>query len=257
MERPDGHMSLELFKKIIDDSQPEVSWCWLHLFGEPLSNKYLPEMIAYARTQDVLCGISTNGIGLTEKRARKLGNSGLNTIIVSLDAVEKETYDKIRRGGDFDKVVKNIETFLSLSETKNIENVIIQMIKFNLNINEVDRFIEKWRGRGRKVHIKDEETWAGYFAGKETNSVMKRIPCRKLWERLTIDWAGNVSICCRDYKIREKVGNVTTESLKSIWNGKRMIQIRKLMVTEQYDKLSLCKNCIEWKRHLNRNFTEY
>lgn len=180
MDRPERNMSLELFKKIMDESYPQVSFCWLHLFGDTLLNKDLPQMIQYAGKRSIRCGISTNRIGLTEETGRRLADAGLDIIIISLDAVESETYNLVRPGEKFENIVKNTEAFLNLPEKKRIWEMIIQIIQDNENRNKVDRFIEKWKGPDRKVHIKNEDTWAGHFAsGEEDADPVKRVPCRK------------------------------------------------------------------------------
>lgn len=257
MGRPGGSMSFDLFRKIADDAAPEVSFCWLHLFGEPLLNRQLPRMIAYAGSRGIKCGISTNAIALTEETGRALCDAGLDILIISLDAVEKETYDKIRPGGDFGKVVDNTERFLALPGTGKIREIVIQMIRFDENKDEVGRFIAKWKGAGRKVHVKEEESWAGYLSLPGKGREITRYPCPKLWHRLTIDWQGDVSICCRDYKMSEKVGNVATESLSGIWNGKRMVALRKKMARGEYGAIPLCKNCPDWINFSSANFAEY
>ena len=45
MGRPEGDMSIELFKTVIDSSFPYIYFAWLHLFGEPLLSTELISMI--------------------------------------------------------------------------------------------------------------------------------------------------------------------------------------------------------------------
>ena len=246
MNRPQGDMSFDLFKKIIDASYPYTYFAWLHMFGEPLLNNNVLKMIRYASKNYFACGISTNATVLNKDFAKKLCLSGLDTIIFSIDATTKKTYKKIRTGGNFNQVVKNTEQFLNLPERKNIRHTIIQMIRMENNDHEVDEFISKWKGSDRSVHIKEEESWAGHFNIKNNRNPIKRFPCRKLWERLTIDWQGNASICCRDFQMQVKIGNVEKDSLSDIWNGHRMVQFRKALIKNQLDDVYLCKMCNEW-----------
>ena len=43
---------------------------------------------------------------------------GVTQLFFSIDAASKETYDKIRKGSDWDKVMKNINYFLDLKKKK-------------------------------------------------------------------------------------------------------------------------------------------
>jgi radical SAM protein with 4Fe4S-binding SPASM domain len=246
MARLHGDMSIDLFKQIIDASHPYVYFSWLHLFGEPLLNPHVLDMIQYASKNKVACGISTNATVLNEELAKNLCNLGLDTIIISIDATTKETYKKIRPGGDFSKVVKNTERFLNMPEHENIKNTIIQMVRMENNSHEVDDFIKKWKASDRNVHIKDEDSWAGHFINKNRLKSIERFPCRKLWDRLTIDWQGNISICCRDFRMQVKIGNIEEDSFIDIWNGNTMIELRRAHIKNQLDGIPLCKRCSEW-----------
>ena len=241
MNRPPGDISFDLFKKIIDASYPYIYFAWLHLFGEPLLNKNVIKMIRYASNNHVACGISTNATFLNHDFSKKLCQSGVDTIIFSIDASTKDTYKKIRKGGNFDQVIQNTEEFLNLSERKNIRHTIIQMIRMESNSHEVDEFIKKWKGPNRRVHIKEEDSWAGHFKTNINRNQIKRFPCHKLWERLTIDWQGNASICCRDFKMQVKVGNIAKDSFTDIWNGNKMVHLRKALIKNQLGEILLCK----------------
>jgi radical SAM protein with 4Fe4S-binding SPASM domain len=246
MQRPVGDMKMQLFKKIIDESYPYISFTWMHLFGEPLLNIHLTDMVKYASRKNISCGISTNATFLNQNIAKDLCLSGLDTIVISIDATTDQTYKKIRPRGDFSRVIKNTESFLKIPERKNIRNTVIQMIKMEKNQHEIDDFIRKWKGPFRKVHIKKEETWAGHFKQKKKNGHIKRFPCHKLWERLTVDWKGDVSICCRDFKMKVNLGNIEKDSFQKIWNSNKMIDLRKSLLKNQLDNVPLCKQCNEW-----------
>lgn len=85
--KPDGEMSLDLFKKIIDElSELEFAGrLSFHFYGEPLLRSDLHQLVAYART-----GLSraelvlyTNGDFLTGRRYDALVAAGIDNIVVS------------------------------------------------------------------------------------------------------------------------------------------------------------------------------
>ena len=56
-------MSLDNFRQVIDKiktEDPFVGNIQLYQWGEPSLNKYLPEMIVYARSRGINCAISSN-----------------------------------------------------------------------------------------------------------------------------------------------------------------------------------------------------
>src|SRR3989344_5215186 len=113
-----GYMDWNLFKKIIDEAseyKPTFSSVKFNYRGETLLAKNLPEMIKYSKDKGVLdVQFNTNGSLLTEDLARKLIDSGLDGIIFSVDGANKETYEKIRRLGNYDNVYDKIIKFVEL-----------------------------------------------------------------------------------------------------------------------------------------------
>ena len=52
MERPEGFMSLDLFKKVVDDC-PDLEHLCMHNWGEPLLNRDIFDMFDYAHNAGV------------------------------------------------------------------------------------------------------------------------------------------------------------------------------------------------------------
>jgi len=105
-------MSFELFKKIIDEGEKHQcrSLC-VNNTNEPLLLNDLPERIVYARKHgflDIL--MNTNGELFTEENSTKILKSGLTRLMISIDAHSKDTFSKIRVGGNYEKVKKKYFT---------------------------------------------------------------------------------------------------------------------------------------------------
>ncbi len=83
--------------------------------GEPTVR---PDIVEIVRRVSAVDGINTvamttNGILYSEK-AKALQLAGLNTVNISLDSLNRETFAKITRRDQFEKVMRSIETALSL-----------------------------------------------------------------------------------------------------------------------------------------------
>jgi radical SAM protein with 4Fe4S-binding SPASM domain len=106
--RKKGSMSFALFKKIIDETGNYLISIDLFNWGEPLLNKEIYKMIAYAHKKKIVTSISTNFHFLSEKLAEQLILSGLDILVLSIDGASQESFEKYRVGGDFAKVMDNI-----------------------------------------------------------------------------------------------------------------------------------------------------
>jgi MoaA/NifB/PqqE/SkfB family radical SAM enzyme len=56
---------------------------------------------------------------LSEELSSEILKSGLDHPLFSFDGCDKETYEHIRNGGNFEKVVENITRFLEIKREKN------------------------------------------------------------------------------------------------------------------------------------------
>jgi len=123
----------------------------LNSHGEPFLKK--EETFNYLKSltkddfESVL--IITNGMLINEEDIKFLSSLEIKIcVIVSNDAITKETYDKIRIGGDFDKVVNNTILLKKYGILENI-NVVIQPS----NAEEVPLMEDYWKKYGIKVHF--------------------------------------------------------------------------------------------------------
>src|SRR5687768_16663915 len=113
---PLRHMDLRVFKKIIDEGKDFLEFAVPYGVGEPLLNPEIFDMISYCKEMHVPTGISTNATVLTDEASRKLIQAGLDYIIFAFDGATKETYEKYRKGADFEKVRSNIVGFLKIKK---------------------------------------------------------------------------------------------------------------------------------------------
>src|SRR5207245_403050 len=63
--------------------------------------------------------LTTNGNLLTKDKAERLAHSGISSVMFSIDAVDPETYKKIR-GDDLEKLEENIAYFMPLARKAGI-----------------------------------------------------------------------------------------------------------------------------------------
>ena len=244
-----GFMSMELFKKIVDESAGLTKFMWLHYMGEPLMNKDIFEMIDYASERGILVGISSNGTMLTEKNIERLVNSKLHLLIVSIDAVTPETFEAVRKGGVyFDRIETGCENLLqSLRDKKSEMYVSIQFVNQEANKHEANLFREKWglyESERVNITVKHLTDWGSQQDYTELG-LPKRIgfaeSCTEPHRTLIIHWSGKVSACCFDYDNKHNLGDVNTQTIHEIWNGQPLRDMRKGFKSKS--PVGICATC--------------
>jgi len=224
---PRGRMDDELFDKVIGEiaTHPEVKTFVPMLQNEPLLDRTLFERIGRFRalTQGrVTVELVTNGALLTDENIEAIRSCGLDVLDISLDALSRDVYDKIRIGLDFDAVLAGVERVLraNLAHTR----VYVRLVRVRDNAAEVLR-----QRAGRRV----VRAWLGH--------------CPAPFASASILHDGTVLLCTQDWGRREVLGSVRSATLAEIWNGERMREIRRLVHQRRYEELPSCRECSLWK----------
>ncbi len=246
-----GFMDMALFKKIIDESvqHGKRTAIFFHKDGEPLLNENLPDMIEYAVLKKAAykTHLSTNAHLLNEDKMKKLVMSGIDSVIINLDASDEETYKLIKGRGGLREVETKIMSMIDFRDKmKRINPAIrVKIIPVEENMNEIEDFQKKWKPYADEVVVSREFAWPGRKSenGKASSREDNRYPCISLWLSMTINWDGSVSVCCIDYYHRGIIGNVREKNIADIWKGKRLQEIRKYHIEGDFGKVAVCKDC--------------
>lgn len=131
-------LSWENFIRIVEQF-PDMQRAILHGIGEPLINQDLPKMIEYLKAGGVTVLFNTNGTLLTESKAYKLIESGLDEMRCSLDAADPRTYVRIRGAPLLPRIVENLKRFVRLQTAMRADKprVSIWMTGMRENIGEL------------------------------------------------------------------------------------------------------------------------
>jgi len=108
--RPRTALSLEAFKKVIDEASPTLKHIRFHMLGEPLMNPQSVDMLRYAREKipHLFISIETNGLFIGAEMQKALVETSVDYVKISVDGASQETYVQYRVGGDFSKVYQNM-----------------------------------------------------------------------------------------------------------------------------------------------------
>jgi radical SAM protein with 4Fe4S-binding SPASM domain len=250
-----GLMEFTLFKKIIDEASTFANEVYIFHRGESLIHPELHRMISYAKENGLLVKLNTNATILSEKKSREILESGLDLISFSVDGYEKGVFEKIRVGAHFERVVDNVRTFLQLKKDGGYKRPLtqIEIMEF-LSYSGTDvrkkriSFFSKFKGLkfDRTIFRKPHNVGGnvvlteaqGYRVRKKRYS-----PCSFPWYSLAIHWNGNVCPCPRDFMGDLVIGNLRDRSLVEIWNGEKMLNVRKNILNRYFDDQPCCKNC--------------
>lgn len=260
-ERKKGVMPLDMFKDIVDSLTPYkdklemMDFCGL---GEPLLDPHIFERIKYVKDKGFRnLGMSTNANLMDDEKQDLLLESGIDTLIFSIDGIKKETHEKIRRGAKFDLVVANC---LSIIQKRNKGNYktrfVIRFIRQDINKIEWLDFKEYWlknidKERRDFVTAFDMHSWGGEVSAKSDvlkvngrNEIIEKKPCPTISNILYILSDGTVPLCNEDWlNATYSFGNVKEKPPIEVFNCDKFRKIRELHEKGNKREMKICSEC--------------
>jgi radical SAM protein with 4Fe4S-binding SPASM domain len=213
-------------------------------------HKKLIDMVRYAKEKGIPeVIINTNGLLLDALKMEDLVNSKLDSILISIDGSDKETYEKIRKGGNYDILDNNIRELIRIRNKNGLQfpKVKLHAVRMKENCDSIDLLREIYSGIVDDIHISNETPFFDTDRNEKYEEEIrkaKRKSCSQLWQRLAISWNGDVAMCCNDWIPQIVLGNIDEKSIYDIWHGEKLNYIRDLHRQMKFEKISVCKDCI-------------
>jgi len=215
-------------------------YSYLHLWGEPFLNKDILAMTRVASATSRV-NLSTNALLIKQEQVPEIIGSGVGDLIVSIDGVSQEVYQKYRVGGIAEDALKVLGWLAQENRNQgNRVNIMPQFIVFAHNKHEMDAFRSRCEAIGLTACFK-----APYLRGQNSKFRASSLVeyQRQTWDDLpslrqaisqcndppnvmTVDVHGKVIICCHDYDGEMSFGNLLESSFEDIWNHPKYRQFR-------------------------------
>ncbi len=262
--RDTGMINLELYRKVIDELHPDLFYLILYFQGEPYLHPLFFHMTEYARKKKIYTATSTNAHFLTDSLAKKTVECGLDRIIISLDGLDQQTYEKYRVGGLMEKVLEGTRNLVKWKkELKSATPyIILQFIVFSTNEHQVPELKKLAKDLGvDKLELKSAQLY-NYEEGNPllpANGSFSRYKkhngkfvidnplnnhCFRMWRGCVITWDGLVVPCCFDKDATHRLGDLKKQNFREIWRGGAYDKFRKQLFTSRAE-IDICKNCTE------------
>lgn len=237
-----GFLDFNLFKNIIDEGK-ENGLCSIKLSyrGEPLLHPKIMDMVAYAKDSGLLdVYFNTNAMLLTEKKAAELIDAGLDRISISVEGIVPAQYEKERVGASFSTVINNIDTLISTKEKMNVSHPRIRVQTVALPGIDLEEYVKFWSSHSDETAALD---YNEYVVQRNTSLVDTKWACPQLWQRMTIEWSGEIMPCNNDDFGKLSPGNVNTMSVHDCWHSEIVERARALHKEGKSHMVEACNGC--------------
>ena len=255
-KRFQGYMELDVYKKIISDLdqfEGKIKTLRLYKEGDPLVNPNLVEFIEIAKRSSKIERIdtTTNAIILNKNISKRLINSGIDQINISINGVSSQQYKKLTKVEvNFDRLVDQIAYLHSISG--NCE-IYIKAIRENLSEEEQVLFYKIFSEISDRIFLEGiQPNWPKfnftyvkpkYITGHYGQPLEEREVCPYIFYIMVINSDGSVSACVQDWPHELIVGDIKSESVKNIWSGEKLKSLQKLHLRGRRCEVDLCSIC--------------
>ncbi len=246
-----GFLKFEDFRELLN-SNPTLEQVEISNYGEVFLNPHLLRILEYAHQKGVAISIG-NGANFNHVKDEVL--EGLvkykvRVITCSIDGATPESYRKYRVRGNFDQVIRNIETINSYKQRYQsaLPGLAWQFVVFGHNEHEIPiaremaaklgmEFITKLTWDPNFSPIRDAEFvraqtgWRSITREEYEQEHGKKYVsgiCHQLWDAPQINWDGKVLGCCRNFW-GDFGGNAFTDGLMNSINNEKTTYARDML----------------------------
>lgn len=268
--RPTGMLQNQLFEKIILQTKKHLHSLTFYFQGEPYLNPDFLKMVSFANDNNIFTITSTNAHYLTEENAKQTVLSKLDKLIISVDGITQEVYEKYRIGGQYTKVIEGTKEILKQKRLlkSSTPHVVWQFVVFKTNEHQIEAVKKLGKELGvdevkiKTAQIYDFENGHDLIPVNEENSRYKKSnsgntdsnryelknkllnQCWRMWQGCVITWDGKVVPCCFDKDAKYKLGNLETDTFESIWFSAPYTNFRRSILKSR-NQIDICTNCTE------------
>ena len=264
IKRKQSLMNAGLFKQIIEQIGNNIWYLLLFNQGEPFLNNQIINFIELAKQKKIYVTTSSNGHFCEDKSTiERLIKSGLDSIFISLDGTDEQTYLKYRVGGSFDKVVRGIKLLIDCRKKlkSKTPKVFVQFLVMKHNEQQMgkmktlikqlgaDRLLFKTvqivNSIGASNYLPQNEKFDRFnYRAKKLNRTNQK--CTRLWYSTVVLSDGNVVPCCFDKTGKYSFAEISnTTSIRQIWKANGIKQFRNKFTKKSFD---ICDNCTQNKK---------
>jgi len=263
LTRPKGDIELNTVKNIIDENKKYLSYLILYFQGEPFLNKNIFEMIGYANNNNIFTYTSTNGHYLTTENCKKIIDSKLDKLIISVDGTNQETYEQYRKNGDLETVLKGIKTLIKAKKQHNSPTpyIELQFLVFKHNQHQIEEIKEL----GKQLEINRTAIKTAQFYNKENYNLLTNIEkysrykkegeniilkkkiknkCWRMWHSAVITVSGDIIPCCFDKNANYTYTNVHNNIINDVRKSEKYNTFSSKIFTNR-KLIDICNNCNE------------
>lgn len=251
--RSQGTMKYEDLISLLDEVKVWKPRIAPQTWDEPLMNPKLLLYLEEIKKRDLVITMDTNGLLMTDEIMKELVSLKVDSVFFSVDAATDETFKKVRGVNRLPFLKERIFKLINLRGTSLFPRIGVSFVSEEDNASETAAFVSYWSNHVDVIRVNQKFLQDRKLTLSPSG---KRSACWSLYDSLMVHHNGEAAMCCVDTHYENKIGNVFSSGVKSVWNGVFFKQVRSLHETGQADQVSICSKCELWSHDEPQNRIE-
>lgn len=258
MTRPKKHMPDIVMEECLTAIEKyNISEVMLAGMGEPFLYKKLLPVIGRLKKMGVLVSITTNGSVLHVMEPSEIVESGLDKLLISMDAIETGWLHQSKPGikKTVDEIEQDIRDIYAYREERGRST---PLIRLKYQVLEDSNFMEDKEKEKEiilskvgvlcdEVDLRKQHDWLGEAAEGVGNHTLPKATmnniCNQLIRTMEVSWNGDVGLCCMDFDNKVILGNILESDIKPIFNAEPIKEARRMYVNGSAAFHPMCSGC--------------
>jgi hypothetical protein len=249
MRRPRGDLTEATFRRLLSELAARQTPVRFIRWGEPLLHERLVWMIASLSSAGCITHVGTNGSLLTDDMVRRLIAAGLKSIKISFQGTDTESYEETRRGLYFEFLLSRLESLHRTRGQLQYPYIAVTTTITDEAPERVDRFkdlVSRYADSCMVGATNFDLARDAEMQARQTERNRAAF-CPEVFDKLSVDWDGTATLCCRDWDRELAIGSVNEESLGELWRSPRAAAVRSAVASgAERAGYALCRTCYDY-----------
>jgi pyruvate-formate lyase-activating enzyme len=226
-------MTLDLYRRLLDELGDYLFEVEAFNWGEPLLSKHIYTMVAEAAARGIATTVNTNfSLPFDAAKAERLLGAGLTALRVSIDGARQEIYEQYRVGGKLETVLANCRLMVDAKRRLGAPTRLVwEYHVFPHDVGDVGdaRAIAATLGM-EFLPFKGQVPGREWGVGSEWHFCHEPQPmaCANLWAIAVVHNDGGVAPCNGTFYREDDLGHLAVRpgdlgaaTFREVWNGPR------------------------------------
>lgn len=219
--------------------------------GDPLLHRNLAQIVQDAHDSGIRAIHVETDLLCEPTLAASLVGLPVDVVSVHIPALTASTYNSVMGVDGMTRVLENIKAMVVERQRLGRGTPILAPLftKCAVNLHEMEGWYDQWLGALGAAVIVGPSDFAGQIPSVAVTDMSppKRSACRRIQSRMTVLSDGSVPSCEMDVAGVSPLGNITGQSVESIWQ-KGFSPVRQMHQSGRWSESAICRGCRDWHR---------